>query len=175
MPENVEVTLREVTRDNLDAVLALEVSPRQVGRFVATNAKSLAQAHFYPENAWFRAIYADETPVGFLMLWDEPAKPEYMLWRLMIDGRYQGRGYGRAAVQLLISHVRGRPGATALLTGAQPGEGSPIGFYEKLGFVLTGDVDDEDGELIMRLELVPPAEGTRAKEARPADAPGGVG
>ena len=87
------------------------------------------------------------------MLWDDPEKPEYYLWRLMIDGPQQGRGYGRRALEQLIDYVRGRPGATALTTGAYPGDGSPIGFYEKMGFVLTGETDEEDGELVMRLEL----------------------
>jgi diamine N-acetyltransferase len=147
------VTLREITVDTVDEILRLNVAPDQEGRFVATNAKSIAQAHFYPDVAWFRAIYAGETPVGFVMLYDDPAAPEYSLWRLMIDGRYQGHGYGRRALELVIGHVRTRPGATALLTGAQPGPGSPIGFYEKMGFVLTGTVDEEDGELEMRLDL----------------------
>lgn len=34
---------------------------------VTDNAVSIAQAHF-SENAWFRAVYADDTPIGFIML-----------------------------------------------------------------------------------------------------------
>ena len=147
------MTLREITRDTVDEALRLKVAPHQDGRFVATNEESIAQAHFYPENAWFRAVHAREDLVGFIMLWDNPADHEYKLWGLMIDGRFQGRGYGRRAVELLAARVRTRPGATALLTGAQPGPGSPIGFYKKMGFVLTGEVDETDGELIMRLDL----------------------
>ena len=68
------VSLREVTRENLKAVLHLKVAPSQE-HLVADNATSIAQAHFYPEIAWFRAIYADETPVGFMLLSDNTAKP----------------------------------------------------------------------------------------------------
>jgi diamine N-acetyltransferase len=150
---DAEVTLREVTRDTVDAVLKLAVAPDQEGRFVASNAKSIAQAHFHPENAWFRAIYAGEVLVGFIMLWDDPVDHEYGLWRLMIDGRFQGNGYGRRALEMLIAHVGTRPGATVLLTSVLPGPGSPIGFYEKMGFALTGETD-EDGELVMRLDLL---------------------
>jgi diamine N-acetyltransferase len=149
---DVEVTLREVTVDTVDEILRLRVAPHQEGN-VATNAKSIAQAHFHPEIAWFRAIYADETPIGFLMLEDKPDEHSYALWRFMIDERYQGRGYGRRAIELLVEHVRTRPGATALLNGAYPGPDSAIPFYEKSGFVLTGNVDEEDGELEMRLDL----------------------
>jgi diamine N-acetyltransferase len=144
------VTLRPVTKDNLRDVLALEVAESQT-RFVAPNTVSIAQAHFFPEKAWFRAIYAEDTPVGFLMLSDEPRKPEYFLWRLMIAAPHQGLGFGKQAIQLLIAHVKTRPQASALFTSYVPGEGSPGAFYHKLGFVDTGEV--EDGENVTCLEL----------------------
>ena len=149
--QTATVTLREVTRENLRDVLKLEVSEAQK-RFVAPNTVSIAQAHFYPEKAWFRAIYADETAVGFLMLSDEPRKPEYFLWRLMIAAEYQGLGYAKQAIQLLIAHVKTRPQATELFTSYVPGEGSPGAFYHKLGFVDTGEVEDDEN--VTRLELV---------------------
>jgi diamine N-acetyltransferase len=123
-------------------VLALDVAESQ-RPFVATNAKSIAEAHFHPE-AWFRAIYAGDHPVGFLMLHDESLRPNprqlgyYFLWRLMIDASYQGRGFARQAVELLCEHVRVRPHGRKLLTSCRRGAGSPEGFYRKLGFRPTG-------------------------------------
>ena len=146
---NAVVSLREVTADTLRSILRLKVSPQQE-QFVADNATSIAQAHFEPK-AWFRAIYADETPVGFVMLYDDIEKPEYFLWRYMIDGRYQGLGFGRQALLQVIDIVRGRPRATEMLLSYVPAEGSPEPFYAGLGFINTGDV--EDGENVMRLEL----------------------
>lgn len=143
------ITLREVTKETLRAVLRLKVAPEQE-RFVAPNAFSIAEAHFEPK-AWFRAVYAGDTPVGFVMLEDDPEKPSYFLWRFMIDRRFQGLGFGARAISLLVEHVRTRPGATALLTSCVPGEGSPCPFYQKLGFAYTGE--EEEGELVMRLEL----------------------
>lgn len=146
---NAVVSLREVTADTLRSILRLKVSPQQE-QFVADNATSIAQAHFEPK-AWFRAIYADETPVGFVMLYDDTEKPEYFLWRYMIDSRYQGLGFGRQALLQVIDIVRGRPGATEMLLSYVPAEGSPEPFYAGLGFINTGDV--EDSENVMRLEL----------------------
>lgn len=147
---DASVTLREVTKDTVRSVVGLSVSPQQKG-FVAPNAVSISQAYFERDRAWFRAVYAGETPVGFVMLSDDPDKPEYYLWRFMIDHRYQRSGIGRRALELLIEHVRTRPRATELLTSCVPGEGTPIPFYEKLGFALTGEKDD--GELVMKLKL----------------------
>jgi diamine N-acetyltransferase len=132
------------------AVCALAVLPHQT-RLVAPNAVSLAQALFEP-TAWYRAIYADETLVGFVMVEDDPTAQEYSLWRFMVAGPYQGRGFGRQALDLVVEYVRTRPGATELLTSYVPGEGSPGDFYVKLGFEETGEVDD-DGEVVMRLPL----------------------
>ena len=144
------VTLRPVTRDTVRAICALKVAPAQE-RLVAPNAWSIAEAYFEPESAWFRAVYADEVPVGFVMFEDDTARQEYWLWRFMIDARYQGRGYGRRAIELLIAHAQTRPGARALYTSCVPGDGSPCPFYENLGFRYTGVVDD--GELVMRLDF----------------------
>jgi diamine N-acetyltransferase len=149
------VTLREVTDDNRDAIAALRVSADQE-RFVATVAKSLNDARANPEsNPWFRAIYAGEQPVGFVMLgWDVKPQPgiygPWFLWRLLIDRRHQGRGYGRSAMLQVIELIRSH-GATELLTSYVPGDGSPLPFYHKLGFVPTGRMDEDEVEL--RLDL----------------------
>lgn len=143
------VTLREITADTVRAICGLRVSPGQEG-FVAPNAVSIAEAHFSPI-AWFRAIYADETPVGFVMLADDGEKGEYFLWRLLIAADWQGRGYGRRALEHLIAYVLTRPNARELLTSYVPGEGSPRDFYRKLGFEDTGELDED--ELVMRLPL----------------------
>ena len=143
------VSLREVTRKTVDSVLKLRVT-REQERFVASNAVSIAQAHFSPD-AWFRAIYAGESPVGFLMLSIQPEKGEYFLWRFMIDAQHQGKGYGRRALELLIEHVKGKPHAKELILSHVPGVGSAERFYRKLGFAHTGE--KTGGELIMKLTL----------------------
>jgi diamine N-acetyltransferase len=145
-----EVTLREITRETLLDVLRLKVAPEQE-KFVATNAVSIAQAHYYQEVAWYRAVYAGDTPVGFVMVEQDESQPRYMLWRFMIDARYQKGGIGRRALDLVYDHVRTRPGGTVLYTSCVPGDGGPGPFYEKIGFTYTGE--EEDGELVMRREL----------------------
>ena len=143
------VSLREVTQETVNSILNLRVTKEQE-QFVASNAVSIAEAHF-SEDAWFRAIYADETPIGFLMLSDQPDKGEYFLWRFMVDVQHQGKGYGSRALELLIDHVKTRPNAKELFLSHVPGTGSPEGFYRRLGFEHTGEqVGDE---LVMKLTL----------------------
>ena len=147
---SAQVSLREITRESVRTILLIKVAPEQEN-FVAPNATSIAEAYFDRDYAWFRAIYADETPVGFLMLYDDPAQPLYYLWRFLIDARYQGLGFGYRALELLIEHVRQRPGATKLSLSYVPEAGNASPFYAKLGFVETGV--EHDGELEMELNL----------------------
>lgn len=158
------VSLRPIDTDNLWAILNLDVAPAQQ-RFVASNAKSLAQAHFN-KDAWYRAIYADETAVGFLMLSDEALAQEYFLWRLMVAEPYQRMGFARRAIDLLVDYVKTRPGATELLVSHVEGEGNPGPFYKSCGFEYTGQV--LEGELVMRLPLPEPGPASEpGTEARP--------
>jgi diamine N-acetyltransferase len=151
------VALREITPSNRAEIEALAVTPAQE-QFVADVAASLVEAAATPDACpWYRAVYAGATPVGFVMISDNipMGRPEYVgpyfLWRLLIDARYQRLGYGRATLDLIVEYVRTRPGADRLFCSHVPGDGGPLGFYLKYGFVLTGDV--HDGEPILELRL----------------------
>ncbi|MDP9495661.1 MAG: GNAT family N-acetyltransferase [Actinomycetota bacterium] len=146
------VTLEPIDEDNLTAVFALDVAPSQRG-FVARNPWSLAQALVDKDVAWPRAIVADGEVVGFLMLEIDPDDEDgrcFYLWRLMVGAEQQGRGYGYGAVIAACDEVRAR-GGVELYTSWVEGEGGPGPFYEKLGFVPTGEIDD--GETVGRLVL----------------------
>lgn len=149
------VTLRGITADTVRAVISLSVSESQ-NRFVAPNAVSLSQALF-ATTAWYRAIYLESEPVGFVMLSDDsliepvPENPEIYVWRFMVDARHQRKGIGRAAMLLVIEHARSRRIFNTLKLSHVPGEGGPEPLYRELGFKPTGKV--EDGEVEMELPL----------------------
>ena len=153
------VTLREVSSENEAAVRELRVSPSQEV-FVTSVADSLDEAAASPEaHPWYRAIYAGDEPVGFVMLSFNmpPGHPDYpwryLLWRLLIDAGHQRRGYGRAAIALVIDIVRSSPGGTFLVTSVEPGTGGPAPFYRSLGFEATGEWFE--GQEVYRLPLRP--------------------
>lgn len=149
MANEMKIALREITEDTVRKIISLEVAENQKG-FVAPNSVSLSQALF-SRNAWYRAIYADDTPVGFVMLYIDIDKAEYDVWRFMIDHRHQGYGYGCKAMELVIDYIRQHPGAKKLELSYVPGEGDPSGFYAKCGFEDTGKL--LEGEKVMVLKF----------------------
>ncbi len=161
IPARSPVTLQAVTAESVCEITALEVSPAQRG-FVSPNAVSIAEAYF-EKGAWFRALCAGETPVGFVMLFD-PTLPgaclkdddienDLVLWRFMIAHGHQGRGYGRQALDLVRAHARSRPGIVRLTATYVPGPGGPEGFYLKYGFSKTGRLRNHDREI--EISIVP--------------------
>jgi len=89
------------------------------------------------------------------MVSDEVEGPGYIaqyLWKLLIDERRQRSGYGTAALDLVADYFRGRPGVEVMWTSAGQGEDSPIPFYERYGFVRTGEIVFDD-EVLLRLQL----------------------
>jgi diamine N-acetyltransferase len=151
------VSLRPITEENRRAVEALRVAPGQE-RFVSSVVDSMTEAVEEPAGeAMHWAVYAGETPVGFVMISDEvaPDSPGYIphyLWKLLIDHRHQRSGYGTATLDLIVEYFRARPGLDVLRTSAGEGEGSPIPFYERYGFERAGDIVFDD-EVLLQLRL----------------------
>ncbi len=143
------VNLRPISEDNVMAVIKLDVADNQKD-LVAPNSVSIAQAA-HTTNRWERAIYADDEPVGYVLLSEDRSKPRYYLWRYMIDQRYQRMGFGRRAMELVVEYVRTLPKANAMYVSYVPVGHGPRSFYADLGFEDTGV--EHEGELEMKLEL----------------------
>lgn len=142
-------SLREITAETVRAICELEPHEAQSG-FVAPNAVSIAQAYFNPA-AVFRAICAGEEPVGFIMWRPEDDGASCFLWRFMIDGRHQGKGYGRDAIGLWLEGLPAQ-GYTLARLSYVPGAAGPHGFYLARGFRDTGETR-ANGEQLMELAL----------------------
>lgn len=131
----------------------LKMDPGDEGKFVASNAVSLAEAwlHYESHDTHPFAIYHGQELVGFMMVHEDPPKKALELWRLAIAKEQQGRGYGSAALRKLIPLARESGKYTCIVIGYMQGNDRAKHIYEKLGFLPTGVV--EDGEVIMKLPL----------------------
>jgi diamine N-acetyltransferase len=150
------VSLREVDDSNRDAVAQLEVSQGQL-RYVDTAEMTLLETAGHDPVPWLRAIYADDEPVGLILVAENhPESPwPYYLWRLLVDEQHQGRGYGRDAMRQLIERLKQRPDADELVSSVatyDDATDSPMGFYEALGFVRTGEFNEHEELITLKLK-----------------------
>lgn len=147
-----ELFLKRVDESNFIECFNLRLGEGQ-DRFVSTTIRSLAQAYVYYNQCTPFGIYKDDTMVGYVMVIYDYDEGTYNLWHMIIDEKYQGKGYGTAAVELCIDYIKTKPfgiSNTVILT-CNADNSHAIHIYEKLGFKVTGDMDED--ELVMKLVI----------------------
>lgn len=155
------IELRKITGDNFDECVKLETYEEQK-QYVASNIRSLAQAYVALMNKECipmpYAIYNNEIMVGFIMLsYNEAdannAENTYWVWRLMIDKRYQGKGYGKETMVKAIELIRNFPygKVSSVFLSYEPDNLVAKELYASFGFVETGKIEYD--ELIAKLAL----------------------
>lgn len=138
----MEITLREVTKANYENVCDLDVSEHQQD-YVACNMWSLVESMFN-QNYTTRAIYKDETPVGFFM-WVLEDTNKVSIWRFMVDSKYQSQGIGRAALQIALEEIKAVENIQQIEICYNPNNPVAKDFYGSFGFIEIGmDEDNED-------------------------------
>lgn len=153
---SAEVTLRLVRPDNVEALTGLRVHPHQE-RFLPDNGVTIGQALLRPAT-WLRAVYAGEEPVGVVAVVErKPADGWAYLWRFMIGAAFQRRGYGAAALGLVLTEFTGRPGTRFMYLKYLPEPGSAREFYQRAGFRDTGEGDGQDAIMTITLSDDRPA------------------
>ena len=143
------VTLRPITRDNLWAVVDLKLHPGQEA-FVAANVISIANAAVEPTFVPL-GIYTGDELVGFAMYGQHPTTGAWWVIRLMIEREHQARGYGRAAMEAVIAMMADRVGCDEIVTSFNPANAVAAGLYASLGFRPTGEIEDGEPLVLLRL------------------------
>lgn len=148
------IVFKEVTEDNFHEVIGLKVGEAQA-KFVAPNVKSLAECWLYREDddVFPYAVYNEhEEMVGFLLLDLDKEKREYLIWRMMVDEKFQGRGYGRQIVEHVIEMAKADDGYDILIADYVVGNEAMKKLLGALGFEETGFEEDVD-EVVMTLDV----------------------
>lgn len=144
----MKITLRDITQDNFYECMRLSVRKDQP--FVASNAFSVAESKLFP--FWItKAIYADEQMVGFLMYFFNYEEKELYLCRFMIDAQYQGKGYGKGALDLLKQLALEDQGIEKMKLSTAKDNANGIRIYEKFGFKDTHEMEDNEEVFVMDL------------------------
>lgn len=126
------IQLQPLTARTWRDCAALRVADDQRG-FVRDNLYSIAEAQFYPD-VRSRAVLAGATLVGYALWGIDDASGQWKLFRLMIDAAQQGKGYGRAAMALVLGDIAAQPTRSDTLLRVATANTRAIGLYARLGF-----------------------------------------
>lgn len=136
--------IRLVTIDPDNWRLGLKVSESQK-RFVSDSARLLARAYAYRKsrsNAY--VIYNDALPVGMALYYDCDELRAYDFSQLFIDERYQGNGFGNEAARQILEVMKSDGKYDKVILCYIDGNEAAKNMYEKLGFHLTGERDEDE-------------------------------
>jgi diamine N-acetyltransferase len=152
------IRLERVTRENWQQVITLDIADEQ-RRFLETPSVlyAVAEVQFHPTYTAY-ALYDVETLVGFAIYGHLPEDgTKWWIPLLIIDQRYQGKGYGRAAMQAIIKAVReGAPDCREIALNYKPDNTVAERLYLSAGFEKTDEID-ERGQVTMRMRFEQPA------------------
>lgn len=128
----------------------LQVSQSQT-HYVANSAVMLARAYAYrKQRSRAFIICADETPVGMGLYYDLPEMECYDFSQIFIDERYQGQGYGKEAIKMVLDAMKADGKYNKVVLCYIEGNEAAKKLYESFGFVET---DRDEDEIIMELRL----------------------
>ena len=142
------IALKEINRSNFRDVLKLSVSENQKS-FIASNEFSMAQAKALPECIPL-AIYNDDEPVGFSMYCMDFDEKEYWIYRFMIDKSHQGKGYGSAALKLILSEIKKDKSRDKVYLSFAPENEAAKRLYEGFGFITDNRFDGKETVYCLR-------------------------
>lgn len=151
------ITLQPIDETNLMKALSLRVASEQQ-EFVATPVGILARAYAYRcQRAVCWGIYKGHNLVGLALLCDLSEEPAcYHLMELMIDQGAQGKGYGSAALGLVLGHCRREGKFSRVEVCVKKNDAAAIHVYEKAGFQDSGYIDPATPDsLILSYDLPP--------------------
>lgn len=136
------ISLREIDKINFWRVISLSVADEQQD-LVASNAISIAQSKVQPECVAL-AVYYEETPVGFVMYAMDTDDHEYWVYRLMIDRKFQSKGYGRQAMKQLLTLIQEDKSHQVIYISFEPTNERAKLLYRSLGFTPDGRIIEDE-------------------------------
>ncbi|APO45348.1 spermidine acetyltransferase [Paenibacillus xylanexedens] len=139
------IHLKRVSVDNWYACTQLNVTEEQKKSFPAPVVYWIAESKVV-EDFQPMTIYFDSDLVGFAVYSDKPDHEDnYWLLALMVDTKYQGRGYGREALRKLIDLMKELFNCKSIMIGHRPENRIAGNLYESLSFqrVSEGLIDGE--------------------------------
>lgn len=145
-----KITLVRIDESNFIDAFNLKLKNGQE-HFVSHPIRSLAQAYVYYHQCCPFGIYLEDTMIGYVMVIYDYDLEVYNIWHMMIDQKYQQKGYGQTAMEECLSYVKSKPFGSSnhvVLTCSKENFAA-LHLYRKFGFTETGNADEDEIELAL--------------------------
>lgn len=157
------IHFRKVNKDDCKQIVEMQLFERQE-EYVMPFVDSLAQSYsdLFEEDITVTYVLGNgEKPVGLVELCYVQGKefPKlkdkmvYELFRILVDKKYQKKGYGTKAVQLFLDYVKDKPLGEAddIVVSVVEGNDAALKIYERFGFENIGK--DEYEHIALRRKI----------------------
>lgn len=158
------ISLKEVDSKNVFDIVNLKVKKDQEN-FVASNSASIIEAYVTVKANGIAlpfGIYDNLTLIGFVMLGygnepdeDNPkiAKDNYCIWRFMIDEKYQGNGYSKEALKVILDYIKTFPAGKAKYCWLSYEKENIVAekLYKSFDFLPNGEVEEDEIVAVLKL------------------------
>ncbi|OLS25320.1 MAG: Spermine/spermidine acetyltransferase [Candidatus Heimdallarchaeota archaeon LC_3] len=138
------IKLVDLTKNNWKLAIKLDVYDSQK-KYIASNIYSIAESTFH-KGTILKGIQNGSETVGFVLCWlSTENKNLSTIVRFMIGKDFQGKGYGKIGLELLIKMFKEEFNRKLISLSVIPENNSARKFYEKIGFENTSKM--VEGEL----------------------------
>ncbi|MDY5774611.1 MAG: GNAT family N-acetyltransferase [Lachnospiraceae bacterium] len=147
-----DIVLKKIDESNFLEAFNLKLGQGQ-DEFVSNPVRSLAQAYVYYNQCMPFGIYFKDTMVGYVMIIYDYDLEEYDIWHMMIDEKYQHRGYGQKAMEKCLEYIKTKPfgASNKVVLTCNRDNRTAMELYRKFGFAETGNEDEDEIELALEL------------------------
>jgi diamine N-acetyltransferase len=125
------ISIKDIDESNWLECINLKVAEKQED-FISTNLYTIAQSKFEKEIKLL-GIFKDEVMIGFAAyILDKDG--DMNLYKLMMDEQYQGKGYGKEALKLLMELIKIEAIKNEIWLSLHPDNKAAIKLYSDYGF-----------------------------------------
>lgn len=97
-----------------------------------------------------KAIYNDDVMIGFIMYSLDENDNSSTIHRFMVDKRFQGNGYGKAALRHAIDLLEGTLDCKEIWISEAPENYVAKKLYSSLGFEFTGEIEYDEEVMVKK-------------------------
>jgi len=156
----MSIELKEINRENFiecvllttnkeaydeNGELTWQIEPLMFEETVDSNVFNIALSKV--QDGWStKAIYNNDIMIGFAMFGYNNDFKYYEIASIMIDARFQGKGYGTIALKKIVNDMKNIKDCEEVFLQVEQENQSAIKFYERFGFTNTGKLQTKNGE-----------------------------